>query len=52
MEYMTKLDIDTKYGRKTISVSCMDITHLYNYLDILICALIDSGFEFVTVNEL
>lgn len=25
---------------------------LYNYLDILICALIDSGFEFVTVNEL
>lgn len=25
---------------------------LYNYLDILICALIDSGFEFVTVNDL
>ncbi len=35
MEYMTKLDIDTKYGKKTISVSCMDITHLYNYLDIM-----------------
>ncbi|MBR5646906.1 MAG: polysaccharide deacetylase family protein [Treponema sp.] len=25
---------------------------LYKYLDILICALVDSGFEFVTVSEL
>ena len=28
------------------------IDPLYNYLDLLICALIDEGFEFVTVSEL
>ena len=35
MEYMTKLDIDTQYGKKTISVSCMDITDLHDRLDIM-----------------
>ena len=25
---------------------------LYNYLDLLICALLDSGFEFVNIQDL